>query len=64
MNTYRVWMRDGYAGLYNAQSIDEAKAQAVAEAMKSTKGVALSPAEQRKALAVSHVDCLHEEGQG
>ena len=44
---YRVWMKDGYAGLYTALSIDEAKAQATAAALESTKGLAMTPAEQR-----------------
>ncbi len=55
---YRVWMKDGYAGLYTALSIDEAKAQATAAALESTKGLAMTPAEQRAALAVDYVEEL------
>lgn len=58
-NCYRVWMRDGYAGLYDALSIDEAKASAVAAAIKATKGAAMSAAEAKAALTVSHVELLY-----
>ena len=29
MECYRVWMKDGYAGLYDAQDEADAKAQAI-----------------------------------
>ena len=62
MNCYRVWMRDGYAGLYDALSEDEAKAVALAAALKATKGAAMSQAELKAALTVDRVECLYHGG--
>jgi hypothetical protein len=52
-------MGDGYAGLYDALSVDEAKASAVAAAIKATKGAAMSTGELKAALTVSRVECLY-----
>lgn len=55
---YRVWMEDGYAGLYTAPSIDEAKTQAIAFALESIRGLAMTPVEQRAARTVDYVEEL------
>lgn len=58
LKTYRVWMKDGYCGLYNAADEAVAKAAAVAEARTNCEGAALTPAETRKAVAVDYVEKL------
>ena len=56
MNTYRVWMCDGYAGLYNAETEAEAKALAVKWAKESVEGAAMSPGDKRLAVTVETVE--------
>lgn len=55
---YRVWMKDGYASLHDAESEAIAKAAAIALATKNTEGLAMTPAERRKAITVDYVTCL------
>lgn len=58
-NVYRVWMKDGCAGIYNALSVDEAKAVAFRAALKATKGAAMAPAELKRATTVDYVEQLN-----
>jgi len=62
LRLYRVIMRDGSAGLYDALSIDEAKAAAFAVALRATRGVAMSAGERRLALGVSYVEDVTDDG--
>ena len=36
MNTYRVWMKNGEAGLYNADTPDDARKQAIKQGERDT----------------------------
>lgn len=55
---YRVWMKDGYAGLYNAADEDEAKRLAVEAAGKSIEGAAMTKTENREATTVDYLEEL------
>ncbi len=59
MNTYRVWMRDGYGSLHNAETEENAKAAAVAETQRSIEGAAMTPTEKRAAITVDRVERLN-----
>lgn len=58
MNCYRVWMKDGYAGLYDGETEQGAKDQAVAAAKQSCRGAAMSKAEYRKATTVDYAELM------
>lgn len=60
MHCYRVWMKDGYVSLHDAESEDEAKAAAVELTKKNIEGAAMTPAERRLALTVDYADCLDQ----
>lgn len=51
-------MKDGYAGLYDDETEDGAKKQAIVYAKESIKNVSMSPEERRNAIAVDSVKCL------
>lgn len=51
-------MRDGYAGLYDADSEEEACEQAIAEATKSTEGAVMTPKERKLAVTVDYSELL------
>lgn len=55
---YRVWMKDGYCGLYNGQNPKQATDKAIAEATVNIKGCAMTPAEKRKAVTVDYFENL------
>ena len=59
MNTYRIFMRDGYAGIYNADSEAEAKQQAVATAKQACEHVAMTDRERKTAATVKSVEKLN-----
>jgi len=59
MNTYRIFMKDGYASLQNAETEQEAREKAVAGAKRSCEGCAMTPAEKRKATTVDSVEKLN-----
>lgn len=61
MKCYRVWMKDGYAGLYDGENEEEARRQAVEVTKKNIEGCAMSQREKREALTVDYVQCLTEE---
>lgn len=56
--TYQVWMRDGYAGLFNADSEEEACAQAIEAAIDSTEGAVMTPEELKLARTVDYAEQL------
>lgn len=60
MNCYRVWMKDGYAGLYNGKTEEDARQQAIAAAQHAIEGLARSPGERRAATTVDYAECLTE----
>lgn len=59
VNTYRVWMKDGYAGIYNAPDEEDAKRQAKFETAKAIKDCAMSHAEKLLAMQVDQVKLLN-----
>lgn len=59
MHTYRVWMKDGYASLHDAETEDEARKKAIALATKNIEGCAMSKQERKDAVKVDYVDQLH-----
>lgn len=61
MKCYRVWMKDGYASLHNAESEDDAKRQAIELATKNIAGLAMTPRERRLAVTVDKADCLSNQ---
>lgn len=61
MNTYRVWMKDGYASLHCAETEDEARSAAVKNATTSIDGAAMSPREKRQAVTVDYAEKLNRE---
>ena len=60
LKTYRVWMKDGFASLQNAESEDDAKAQAIKYFLEGCGGVRMTPAERRKATTVDYAECLSD----
>jgi hypothetical protein len=58
LNCYRVWMKDGYAGLVNAENEDDAKALAIQIARNAINGAAMTRAEIRQAVTVDYVENL------
>lgn len=58
IHCYRVWMKDGYCGLYNAATEADARNQAIEQAKTTIEGVHMSPAEKSKAVAIGHVEKL------
>ncbi len=56
---YRVYMKDGYAGLYDGATPEEAKKQAIEYATKSIVGAAMTPREKRLAVAVDTCEQLN-----
>jgi hypothetical protein len=64
MNCYRVWMKDGYASLQNADDEDEAKRLAVEAAAKSIDGAAMTRTEKREATTVDYLENLTEKSNG
>lgn len=59
LNTHRVWMADGYCGLYNAQNEQEAKDKAVEQTSKDLAEVKANPKTRRLALKVRLVEKLN-----
>lgn len=55
---YRVWMKDGYASLHDAESEDDARQQAIALATKNIQGAAMTSREKREAVTVDYVTNL------
>lgn len=55
---YRVWMKDGYASLHDAESEAIAKSAAIKLATESTSGLAMSAADRRKAVTVDYAEQL------
>lgn len=49
---YRVYMKDGYAGLYDGATPAEAKRQAIEWAANAIKGCAMSALEKKLAVTV------------
>ena len=58
LHCYRVWMRDGYAGLYDAETPAGASTQAVAWATQACAGLAMSPGDRRRAITVRSIEKL------
>lgn len=59
MNTYRVWMKDGYAGLENAETEQQAREQAIENARRNTEELAMSEREKRLAVTVDRCEQLN-----
>lgn len=59
MNTYRVWMKDGYSGLENAETEQQAREQAIANVRCNIKGAAMNERERRLAVTVDYVEQLN-----
>ncbi len=55
---YRVWMKDGYASLHDANDEASAREQAIALATNNTEGAAMTWKERRDACTVDCVDQL------
>lgn len=51
-------MKDGYAGLYNAETEEEAKRLAVEAATRETEHAAMTPREKQVARTVDYADEL------
>lgn len=58
INTYRVWMQDGYASIQSGENEDEAKASAVKLAQDTIAGCAMTPREKRLAVTVDYAEKL------
>jgi hypothetical protein len=59
VNTYRVWMKDGYARIVNAESEDEARGVARELTELDIKGAAMTKSEKRRAVTVDKVEQLN-----
>ena len=59
IHTYRVWMKDGFAGLYDAETENDAMEKAIEYAKKSIEGCAMSASEKRKAVTVDYLEKLN-----
>jgi hypothetical protein len=62
LRCYRVWMRDGFAGLYDAETEAGAREQAIAAARKGLESCNADPdaRENRKAITVDYADPLDD----
>ena len=60
MNCYRVWMRDGYVSLQNAETEEEAKKKACEAAAKEVEPLAMTVEEKQRACLIHKVECLSE----
>lgn len=58
VNCYRVFMLDGYCGLYSAENEEAAKETAIKATEVACEGAAMTAAERRRALTVKSVECL------
>jgi hypothetical protein len=61
VNCYRVWMKDGYASLVNAESEIEARSKAAEVATNNVDGLAMTPKEKRDATTVERVENLSKD---
>ena len=57
-HTYRVWMHDGNAGLYNSGTEEGARQRARAVAAETCKGQAMTSEERLRACTVRKVELL------
>ena len=60
MHTYRIWMKDGYARLLNAETEDAARKAAVDMTIKDCEESGMSPKDRdfKRATRVDYVDQL------
>ncbi len=60
MNCYRVWMKDDYCRLINAQTESEARAMAIEMTKKDCNNVAMSKQERTEALTIARIEKLNQ----